>query len=156
MSYQAQGDPLQAHRSGDTSAKPQLLSTANFLPPPLPHDKPLKTQHGTKGHVRVEIHWRRTTTSRRKGFRLTLFPRRWRREEWMREGGEGPAFILLLHRPRRTVTARRQQFSNRLTSKAKYPASWHRLCFGFRQCCPFLSSFLTFLVCHAGSFHVPG
>ena len=75
MSYQAQGDPLQAHRSGDTSAKPQLLSTANFLPPPLPHDKPLKTQHGTKGHVRVEIHWRRTTTSRRKGFQTHLVPK---------------------------------------------------------------------------------
>ena len=53
MSYQAQGDPLQAHRSGDTSAKPQLLSTANFLPPPLPHDKPLKTSMGQRGTYAV-------------------------------------------------------------------------------------------------------
>ena len=55
----------------------------------------------------------------------------------MREGGEGPAFIVLLHCPRRTVTARRQQFSNRLNLQSKIFYLMAQVVFWFPSMLPF-------------------
>ena len=131
------GGSCQAYRPEDPSGKHQPLTLPELLPSfPLPSSP--NTQRSTAEHLSAEMCWRSGRRSRRrKGFRLTWFPRRWRREKWMREWGVWPPFIVLLHCPRPRVT---QYVGSNVPADS--PQMQNSLAHGTGcVCCPFNAAF---------------